>query len=139
MFLISEAFAQAAPTVPAGPSILESMLPLVVIFAIFYFLLIRPQQKKLKTHDEMVNSLKKGDEILTGGGIIGKIAKVEDDFLLVKIASDVEVKVSRATIVKVIEKPSKLSSVGSSSKKAGKSNKKSESKSKKESKNKEDK
>jgi len=76
-----------------------SLIPLILIMVIFYFLLIRPQQKKLKEHKAMVEATKKGDSVITGGGIIGKISDVKDDVLTVEIADGVKVKVRRDTIV----------------------------------------
>jgi len=76
-----------------------SLIPLVLIMVIFYFLLIRPQQKKLKEHKAMVEATKKGDSVITGGGIIGKVSDVKDDVLIVEIADGVKVKVRRDTIV----------------------------------------
>ena len=74
--LISPAYAQAGGA-PAGFDLI-SLMPLVLIFVVFYFLLIRPQQKKMKTHRDMIGALKRGDKVLTGGGIIGTVVKVED-------------------------------------------------------------
>lgn len=75
-----------------------SMLPLVMIFVIFYFLLIRPQQKRFKQHQVVLSNLKKGDMVVTGGGKIGKITKVADDVVTVELAPGVEVKVLKSTI-----------------------------------------
>jgi len=80
-----------------------SLIPLVLIMVIFYFLLIRPQQKKLKEHKAMVEATKKGDSVVTGGGIFGKITDVKDDVLTVEIADGVKVKVKRDTIVGATE------------------------------------
>ena len=85
--LISPAYAQAAAPA-AGGDMLMSLLPLVLIFAVFYFLMIRPQQTKMKQHREMIESLKKGDQIVTAGGIVGKVVRVDadDSTLMVEIA-----------------------------------------------------
>lgn len=99
-FLVSNAYAQAASGVPASP--LSGMLPLIFIFVVFYFLLIRPQQKKYKAHQAMIDAVEKGDEIVTGGGIHGKVTKVDDTTVTVKIASDVEIKIERSTISNVL-------------------------------------
>lgn len=103
------AFAQEAATVaadaaaPAAPSPMASMLPLLLIFVVFYFLLIKPQQKRMKEHQAMLGGLKKGDEVVTGGGIIGKITKVGDaDSVTVEIASGVEVKVLKSTVTGLV-------------------------------------
>ncbi|MEL6571426.1 MAG: preprotein translocase subunit YajC [Pseudomonadota bacterium] len=85
---------------------IESLIPLLLIFAIMYFLLIRPQQKKLKEHQEMVAALRRGDQVVTQGGVIGKVTKVKDDAneIEVEIASGVVVKVVRSTITSVLNK-----------------------------------
>ncbi len=80
-------------------------MPLLLIFVVFYFLLIRPQQKKMKQHRELISALKRGDRVLTAGGIIGSVVKVEDAELLVEIAKDVRVRVARSTISDVLSKP----------------------------------
>tara|TARA_B100000614_G_C14405685_1_gene435624 strand:+ start:179 stop:592 length:414 start_codon:yes stop_codon:yes gene_type:complete len=102
--LISPAYAQAATGAAPGFSIM-SLLPILLIFGVFYFLLIRPQQKKLKQHKDMVAGLRRGDRVVTAGGIIGTVAKVEDDTMIsVEIAPNVRVKVSRPTIAEVLAK-----------------------------------
>ena len=84
---------------------LESFIPIILIFVIMYFLLIRPQQKKIKEHKNMVDNLRKGDQVLTQGGIIGKITKVkEGEEIEVELAKDVKVSVIRSTIVNVLSK-----------------------------------
>jgi len=81
------------------------LLPFVLIFVVFYFLLIRPQQKRAKEHKSMVEALKRGDKVVTSGGIVGKVSKVVDDqYVEVEIASDVKVKVVRSTIGQVMDK-----------------------------------
>jgi preprotein translocase subunit YajC len=85
---------------------LESFIPIILIFVIMYFLLIRPQQKKIKEHKNMVDNLRRGDKVLTQGGIIGKITKVkEGEEIEVELAKDVKVAVIRSTIVNVLSKP----------------------------------
>ncbi|OBY27573.1 preprotein translocase subunit YajC [Leisingera sp. JC1] len=80
-------------------------LPLILIFAIMYFLLIRPQQKKMKQHQAMVDGLRRGDQVVTQGGVIGKVAKVkEDGEIEVEIADGVKVRVVKATIAQVLSK-----------------------------------
>lgn len=98
MFLSSIAYAQEGAGAPAGPSTIVSFLPLIIIFVIFYFLLIRPQQKKAKEQKEMVANLKKGDRIITSGGIHGTITNVSDDTVNVEIANQVRVKVARSHV-----------------------------------------
>ena len=104
--LISPAYAQAAAPA-AGGDMFMSLLPLILVFAIFYFLLIRPQQTKMKTHRDMLENLKKGDQIVTAGGIVGKIARIEqsDNQLVVEIAPNVQVKVIRQTVADLLTKP----------------------------------
>ena len=88
----------------AENSILTSLLPLVVLFAIFYFLVIRPQQKQAKAHKHMLESLQKGDKIITNGGLICEVVKPEDDFIKVKLNEDnVTAKISREFIAKKID------------------------------------
>ena len=107
MALITPAYAEAG----GGDSGFASLIPLVLIMVIFYFLLIRPQQKKLKEHRNLVDELKKGDNILTGGGLYGRVINVKDDVLQVEIAEGIRVKVKRDTIAGIAdiepEKPAK--------------------------------
>ena len=99
--LISPAFAQAAGG-GGGDSILVQFMPLILIFLVFYFLLIRPQQKKAKQHREMVAAVRRGDVIVTGGGIVGKVTRVIDDFeVMAEIADGVRVRIIKATITEV--------------------------------------
>lgn len=101
---ISEALAQGAG---GGSGFLIQIAPLVLIFAVFYFLLIRPQQKKMKDHRAMVDALSKGDKVVTAGGLLGTIAKIEDDRIAsVEISENVKVKVVRSTITEVISENS---------------------------------
>jgi preprotein translocase subunit YajC len=103
--LISPAFAQAGGGAGGGFDIV-ALLPLVLIFVVFYFLLIRPQQKKVKQHQSMVQALRRGDKVVTGGGIIGTVAKiVSDSELAVEIAEGVRIRVVRSTISEVLTKP----------------------------------
>ena len=84
---------------------IESFVPLILIFGIMYFLLIRPQQKKLKEHQAMVAALRRGDQVVTQGGIVGKVVKVRDDGELeVEIADGVKIRVIQSTIATVISK-----------------------------------
>lgn len=80
-------------------------IPLILIFGIMYFLLIRPQQQKLKQHQAMVEALRRGDQVVTAGGLIGKVSKVKDDGEVeVELASDVKVRVVKSTIAQVLNK-----------------------------------
>ena len=100
---VSTAYAQAAGG--AGGGGFEALLPLILIFVVFYFLLIRPQQKKMKVHREMLGAMRRGDKVVTGGGIIGTITKVDNDQeVTVEISKDVKVKVRRDLISMVLSK-----------------------------------
>ena len=102
--LISPAYAQGAGLM--DQSALVQFLPLVLIFIVFYFLLIRPQQKKQKDHRTMLDALRRGDRVVTGGGILGTVSKVTSpEEVEVDIASGVRVKVLRSTITSVLAKP----------------------------------
>lgn len=81
-----------------------SFLPMIIIFILFWFLLIRPQQKKAKLHNKMVAELEKGDEVLTSGGILGRIAKIEDQFIMLEVANNVIITVQRHTVSGKVEK-----------------------------------
>lgn len=96
--------ATAAAPGAGEPSAIGAAMPLILIFVVFYFLLIRPQQKRLRQHDEMVKSLRRGDKVVTGGGVIGTVSKVEDDVLVLEIAPDVKIRVMRDTISHVASK-----------------------------------
>jgi len=100
-FFINDAMAQGAS---AQGGTLELILPLLLMFGIFYFLLIRPQQKKAKEHKNMVGALGKGDEIITNGGLLAKITDVDENFLTCQIADKVEVKIQRHAVASVLPK-----------------------------------
>ena len=98
------AFAQAAGAPSAGATFAQ-FLPIILIFVIFYFLLIRPQQRKMKEHKAMVEALRRGDQVVTSGGIVGKVSKVQEDNMVeVEIAEGVRVKVLKHTISTVLNK-----------------------------------
>ena len=100
---ISEAWAQTAETAASGGSVSGVLIQLGLIFVIFYFLLIRPQQKKIKQHEAMLSAIKKGDKILTGGGVYAKVLKAEDPLnLTVELAPNMVVEINRATVRDVI-------------------------------------
>jgi len=86
-----------------GSNMLTSLLPLVVLFAIFYFLVIRPQQKQAKQHKDMIAGLKKGDKVITNGGLICQVVKPEENFIKVSLNNEVIVKISREYIAKKID------------------------------------
>ena len=100
--LISPAYAQAGGA-PGGFDLI-SLMPLLLIFVVFYFLLIRPQAKRAKEHRAMVSALAVGDEVATSGGILGRITEVSDQFLTIEIADGVRVKVQRHTVSSVLPK-----------------------------------
>lgn len=103
---ISTAFAQTAPAAAGGDmqSSLMSMLPLVLMFVVLYFIMIRPQMKKQKEHRAMIDALVKGDEVVTVGGMLGKVSKLGDNYVGLDIASGVEIQVQRSAVVQVLPK-----------------------------------
>jgi preprotein translocase subunit YajC len=107
---ISSAFAQTAPAATAGGgdmlSSMTGMLPLLLMFVVLYFVMIRPQMKKQKETRNMLEALAKGDEVVTAGGIIGKITKMGDTYLGLEVANGVEMQVQRSAIVQVLPKGS---------------------------------
>lgn len=107
---VTPAYAQVAAAPGAGA--FAQFIPLILIFAIMYFLMIRPQQKRAKQHREMVAALKKGDHIVTQGGIIGKVAAVRDDELEVEIANGVRVRVVRGTVAQVVNRTEPVAANG---------------------------
>lgn len=102
-FFISDAVAQTA-TGNGGQGQLITLLPIIGLFVLFYFLLIRPQQKKQKEHRQMVDALASGDEVVTGGGMLGKVSDVGEQFVTVEVANGVTVKVQKHTIAAVVPK-----------------------------------
>ena len=100
-FLISDAWAQASGE---GGSSLFSLLPLVLIFVLFYFLLIRPQQRRSKQHKAMVAALKVGDEVASNGGLLGRVTDLDENFVTMEIADGVNVKVQRHAVAQMIPK-----------------------------------
>lgn len=104
---ISSAFAQTAPAAAGGGdmmSSLTSMLPLVLMFVVLYFVMIRPQMKRQKEHRAMVEALARGDEVATAGGLLGKVTKLGDTHLGIEIANGVEVQLQRSAVVQVLPK-----------------------------------
>jgi preprotein translocase subunit YajC len=98
-FFISSAWAQAGQADP-----FVSFLPLILIFVIFYFLLIRPQTKRAKEHRKMVSELKTGDEVITGGGILGRITETGEQFLKVEVSDGVILRIQRQTVIAILPK-----------------------------------
>jgi preprotein translocase subunit YajC len=107
---ISSAFAQSAPAaaeVGGGlQSSLMSMLPLILMFVVLYFVMIRPQMKKQKEHRAMIDALAKGDEIVTGGGMLGKVTKLGEGNISLEVAAGVEIQIQRSSVVQVLPKGS---------------------------------
>ncbi|MBK7459398.1 MAG: preprotein translocase subunit YajC [Betaproteobacteria bacterium] len=103
---ISQAYAQAAPAAAGSDtqSTLFSLLPLVLMFVVLYFIMIRPQMKKQKEHKAMVDAIAKGDEVVIAGGVLGRVAKVGDTYLNVEVANGVELQVQRVAVVQVLPK-----------------------------------
>ncbi len=102
-FFISDAWAEAAPAA-AQDAGLMGFLPLIIIFVIFYFLLMRPQMKRAKEHRKMVEALSKNDEVVTSGGILGKVTDVEESMITVEIAEGVRVKVQKSAVSSILPK-----------------------------------
>lgn len=100
---ISQAWAQGAPAGPQGGGI-ESMILIVVMFGVLYFLMIRPQMKRAKEHKAMIEALQKGDEVESAGGILGRVTKINDNYVSVEVSQGVEVQMSRAAVGKVLPK-----------------------------------
>ena len=104
---ITSAFAQTAPAAAGGSDIqssLMSMLPLVLMFVVLYFVMIRPQMKRQKEHRTMIEAVAKGDEVATAGGVLGKVTRLGDVYLGVEIANGVEVTLQRSAIAQVLPK-----------------------------------
>jgi preprotein translocase subunit YajC len=99
-FFISNAYAQDA----AASGGLMSFLPLIVIFAVFYFMLIRPQMKRSKEHKRVVSQLSKGDEVITNGGLLGRIVDVSDSFVTLELADNLHIKLQRQAVANVMPK-----------------------------------
>ena len=99
-FLIQNAYAQGAQ--PANP--FGFLLPMIIIFGAFYFLMIRPQQKKQKAHAALISNLKAGDEILTAGGVLGVITGISEHYAIVKISENTEIKIQKSSVAQVVPK-----------------------------------
>ena len=102
---ISQAFAQAAPAASGGTeSSLLGLLPIVLMFVVLYFIMIRPQMKRQKEHRAMVEALAKGDEVVTSGGMLGRVSKMGETYLHIEVANGVELQVQRSSVVQVLPK-----------------------------------
>ncbi len=102
--LISSAYAQAAGGAAPGGMDLMTFLPMIAIFVVFYFLLIRPQQKRAKETKAMLGALQKGDEVITAGGIVGKIARLDEQYAAIEVSPNVEIRVQRGAISQLLPK-----------------------------------
>ena len=100
--IISNAFAQAAPA--GGDAGFMGLLPIVLMFVLLYFLMIRPQMKRAKEHKQMVEALQKGDEVLTAGGVVGRITVMGDAYVSLEIAPGIEVSVQRSAVQTLLPK-----------------------------------
>jgi preprotein translocase subunit YajC len=103
---ISDAIAQTAAPAGSASSSMLSLLPLVLMFVVLYFIMIRPQMKKQKEHKAMVEALTKGDEVVIAGGVLGKVVKVGDAIIGVEVANNTEIQVQRHSVVQVLPKGS---------------------------------
>jgi preprotein translocase subunit YajC len=109
---ISNAFAQTAPAAAGGESMFGSLgslgqlLPLVLMFVVLYFIMIRPQMKRQKEHKAMIDALAKGDEVVVAGGVIGRVAKLGESIVHIEVANGVELQVQRSAVVQVLPKGS---------------------------------
>lgn len=104
---ISSAFAQTAPAAAAEGGFMGSltgMLPLVLMFVVLYFVMIRPQMKRQKEHRSMIDALAKGDEVATAGGVVGKVTRLAEQFIYIEVAAGVEIQVQRSAVVQVLPK-----------------------------------
>lgn len=101
---ISEAFAQTGAAAAGGESSLLGMLPLVLMFVVLYFVMIRPQMKRQKEHKAMIEALAKGDEVVTAGGMLGRVNKLGESYVALEVANGVELQVQRSAVVQVLPK-----------------------------------
>ena len=101
--LIPQAFAQAAPAGPAGMDWI-SLFPLILMFVILYFLIIRPQTKRAKEQKSMIEALQKGDEVVTAGGAVGRVIKVGEAYITLEVASNVEIHVQKQAVTMLLPK-----------------------------------
>ena len=103
-FFISDALAEGAATAQQQPGMLEALFPFIILFVIFYFLLIRPQQKRAKEHKAMTEGLQKGEEVITSGGLLGKVTSVNDEYVKVELNEGMEVLLQRQAVTSVLPK-----------------------------------
>jgi preprotein translocase subunit YajC len=102
--MITPAYAQGAPAAGPGGADLMTFLPMIAIFVVFYFLLIRPQQKRAKETKAMLGALQKGDEVVTAGGVVGRISKLGEQYATVEVAPNVEITVQRGAVSQLLPK-----------------------------------
>ncbi|MEO1045286.1 MAG: preprotein translocase subunit YajC [Pseudomonadota bacterium] len=95
-------FTTLAAATPGAAPAWVSLLPLVLIFIIFYFLLIRPQQKRMKQHQEKISAVKRGDQVVTGGGLMGKVIKADDDYVEIDLGGGTKVKAVKSTLADIV-------------------------------------
>ena len=100
--LINQAWAQGTGAAPGGG--MESMLLIVLMFVVLYFLMIRPQMKRAKEHKSMIEALQKGDEVVTAGGVLGRISKINENYITLEVASKVEIQVQRPSVQLILPK-----------------------------------
>jgi preprotein translocase subunit YajC len=103
-FFISDAMAETAGAAAQQQPGLMGFLPIIILFVLFYFLLIRPQTKRAKEHKQMVGALQTGDEVVTNGGVLGKIVEVGESFITVEIADNVQIKIQRNAVASLLPK-----------------------------------
>jgi preprotein translocase subunit YajC len=101
---ISQAFAQTAPASGGAENSLISLLPIVLMFVVLYFIMIRPQMKRQKEHKAMIEAIAKGDEVVTAGGLLGRVSKMGETYISLELAPNVEVQVQRSSVVQVLPK-----------------------------------
>jgi preprotein translocase subunit YajC len=101
---ISPAFAQAAPAAGGAENSLLGILPIVLMFVVLYFIMIRPQMKRQKEHKAMIEAIAKGDEVVTAGGLLGKVSKLGETYIHLEVANGVELQVQRTAVVQVLPK-----------------------------------
>jgi len=103
-FFISDAFAEAAPAAAGQPDLVSQLVVFGGIFLVFWLLFIRPQSKKMKEHKAMVEALNKGDEVVTNGGVLGKVVGLHENFVTIEIANQIEINVQRAAVASLMPK-----------------------------------
>jgi preprotein translocase subunit YajC len=103
-FLISDAWAQAPAPTGGQPSLIGTLLFPILLIVVFYFLLIRPQTKRAKEHKQMVEALKKGDEIVTGGGVLGRVTEIGNNFVQLEVAEGIQLRVQKGAVASLMPK-----------------------------------